>query len=785
MYQDALRRLLGLIQKDLREKNPQLLMQNHLHLRQFFAFEQEIFLELPDIGDFLEMFGSPGVKAMALEGYNYLCKAVLKFSNGQDAYRLFTTPNTDEEKSWDINKMRRKGKKRQIQMQSEVRNLITHLKLYKPHSVFRSDRDGEADVTKQAFKLLENKQCPDPSVCIPAFLEHEDSKDCESRLLESADKALVVTSKEFDEYGMYLAQRTMCLLGNRGDMCGNATWDDFWVAEGRGFTAYPFAKIRENSRPPGTDKDGNAYEGNPYVRDDLYAPDVNDPDDMFCENNEDPEWQAVNGIVLEINMHKTCPSYKGYLFLSAVDTVLFKAYEEVSLNFFKAKLGDDFAFKEKCPIFLNSGFKPIISSKKPLKIVEFCARSGISPSHTAYVFRHMYVKGLYNARSALLREAEQFALCHGQKTSVKNYLGDEHKQLLAVTAATYYRDLLQKHSLTSKAIDDMIAVSEDQAKRRIASLVSTDQSIVNRALEQQERKDSFFRCGTNGNVIGERHRVALVTMLKLGHEAGVSKNDSPLRILRDLPVANRATFRLILRTFYSLPSTLPCIVTLRESLLTFCYLQDEEEKDLDIRALELKWVERLITCILTLQKRKSGLKHLGLLNVFFNIAKETQSYDYCCGNASIAGQMAKWIAVDKLRTEQRTQAFKIVEFSQVTKTYVAEVQKMQEVGKSKKKVVKSAKKLEEEDEEDEDGHEVTVTELEVQSPAKGTRITVRVETPKKKYFDKLPEDLKMMLFDDWISLTSDPALAKQGRKGLSTALKERMDKRRNCCRIIL
>ena len=142
-------------------------------------------------------------------------------------------------------------------------------------------------------------------------------------------------------------------------------------------------------------------------------------------------------------------------------------------------------------------------------------------------------------------------------------------------------------------------------------------------------------------------------------------------------------------------------------------------------------MERLITCILTLQKRKSGLKHLGLLNVFFNIAKETQSYDYCCGNASIAGQMAKWIAVDKLRTEQRTQAFKIVEFSQVTKTYVAEVQKMQEVGKSKKKVVKSAKKLEEEDEEDEDGHEVTVTELEVQSPAKGTRITVRVETPKK------------------------------------------------------
>ena len=30
----------------------------------------------------------------------------------------------------------------------------------------------------------------------------------------------------------------------------------------------------------------------------------------------------------------------------------------------------------------------------------------------------------------------------------------------------------------------------------------------------------------------------------------------------------------------------------------------------------------------------------------------------------------------------------------------------------------------------------------------------------------------MMLFDDWISLTSDPALAKQGKKGLSTALKD-------------
>ena len=88
-------------------------------------------------------------------------------------------------------------------------------------------------------------------------------------------------------------------------------------------------------------------------------------------------------------------------------------------------------------------------------------------------------------------------------------------------------------------------------------------------------------------------------------------------------------------------------------------------------------MERLITSILTLQKRKSGLKHLGILNMFFNIAKETQSYAYCCGNTSVAGQMAKWIAVDKLRSEQRTQAFKIVEFSKVTETYVAEVQKMQ------------------------------------------------------------------------------------------------------------
>ena len=30
----------------------------------------------------------------------------------------------------------------------------------------------------------------------------------------------------------------------------------------------------------------------------------------------------------------------------------------------------------------------------------------------------------------------------------------------------------------------------------------------------------------------------------------------------------------------------------------------------------------------------------------------------------------------------------------------------------------------------------------------------------------------MMLFDDWISLTTDPALAKQGKEGLLTALKE-------------
>ena len=115
----------------------------------------------------------------------------------------------------------------------------------------------------------------------------------------------------------------------------------------------------------------------------------------------------------------------------------------------------------------------------------------------------------------------------------------------------------------------MIAVSEDQAKRRIASLVNTDQNIVKRALEQQERKDSFFRCGTNGNVIGDRHRIALVMMLKLGHEAGVSKFDSPLRILSDQPVANRATFRLVLRTFNPCQAHCPALLPFEKAFLHF------------------------------------------------------------------------------------------------------------------------------------------------------------------------------------------------------------------------
>ena len=780
LYQDAFKRLMGLVQKELREKNPENLDNNNLHIRQFFAINQSTFLRLPDIGDLLCQFSSSSVKQHALESYCYLVKGVMKWaSTSEEATRLFALPQSEEENLWSKIKMDYNGVKRQEAFITRQSNLLETMKIYKPHSAFKGDRAGESNVFQKAMKELENKDIPDPMVVVPKFLEHPDSRATESLLLESAEKAFIVADNELDSFGSYLFQRYVSIMGNRTDLLRNMTWQEFWLADAKGFTAYPFQKISENSNRSYTGQDNDP---NAYVRKNLYGPDENDPNDMFTHNGDDPIWQAVRGIVLETDLHKTGPTYKGYIFLGVMDTILAKAYEMVLVNYFKAKFGSYWKWDSNKPIFLTSKYKPMLTTNSTPRFVEFCERAEISPSWTVYVCRHMYVKCMYDARSALLREAEQFALAHGQKTTVRNYLGDEHKKILSCVANSYYRQQIMKEAEITKVTSELGEVSTEQIERKLESLAQTDFEIIQSAIHLEKKKDSFFKPGRNNKVIGERHRVALIEMLYEGHKLGVSKLGSPLDLLTDRPVANKLSFRIILRTYYSLSPTRPCIKTLRESLLAFCSLQDHEQEDLDFHGIEVRWAERLISIILMLRKRSAGQRKISLINVFFQIAKETNSYKYCCGNKSIADQVLRWITVDRIKTAKRKASSKVVSLTEISNTYRSELDRL----KTTTEIIGTSKVAKTElpqipSQEEMDFHEHQ-TELQIEVDGKnvplpdsvlsgGSKIIVKVETPTKKSM-VISDELKLKLFVDVLNDCPDPVLSKRGKTGTQTALKQ-------------
>ena len=117
------------------------------------------------------------------------------------------------------------------------------------------------------------------------------------------------------------------------------------------------------------------------------------------------------------------------------------------------------------PIFVKSNGKPVLTKSSVPVMTMFCLRAGIT-NWTSYVFRYMYVKTIYNAKSALLKEAESFALCHGQKTAVANYMGDQHKKLLSLQANAFYRSEIQRHQEAVNVKEGLTVFSDKQNKRK-------------------------------------------------------------------------------------------------------------------------------------------------------------------------------------------------------------------------------------------------------------------------------------------------------------------------------
>ena len=386
--------------------------------------------------------------------------------------------------------------------------------------------------------------------------------------------------------------------------------------------------------------------------------------------------------MVETIFHKTS-NYRAYTFLNVVDTVFVKAYEEIAANLMKKKHGADYEIPSNSPIFITGQGKQLVGTKKPLNVVTFCLRSGITTSHTAYMFRHMYATALYSARSNLLRDAERFSACHGQKTAVEKYLSPANKRMLAITGLVYFRTLIDKDSEVVTTSKGLVSCSEAQVERRRHALEHVTELMKTNALSVQKAKDDSVQPSLK-RLIGERERVALVDML---YEADGVVNSrwcgSPMTLLTDINVVSNATYSLILRSFHSLPEDMPCVVALQQNLVSFCIKQDTSDGEIDMRDIEIEWADKLIMVLKNLRARPRGVANLCVLDAFFKIALATNGYMYCCGNTALQNQMVHWVTMDKVRKAKLDRTVEVVNYVTWYVTIIIEVEKLKASNASK------------------------------------------------------------------------------------------------------
>ena len=770
---------MGLIQNFFKEKCPRKLIDGKLHIRQFFAVRTPELIEPPDVEKLIQTFQSPGIQQHAHSGYGYLLKGIKRYLASPEASFLYSTPINDEERGWSQERMEREGRTMRKDYDEIIKGVLDNLSLFSPQSQFHGDRTGEADIFRAARKETEGKDVPDPAVVVPRFLDHELTKNAENAILDAAESHRVVSDSELNEWAEFLILRVMCLMGNRSDCLRNMTWGDFWKAIRKSFAAYPFNKIPSNLNTEGDGGKGD------YQRSDPWSSDPNDPDDMFSNHDDDPVWQGVRGHVVEIRFHKTGASYMGYIFLNSIDVMFLKCWEEILSNKLWQKF-DERKLENEDAIFIGSSGNPVLTVHRPPRLEMFILRAGI-PNSTSYVFRYMYVKSLYNAKSALLREAEQFALCHGSKTAVRSYMGQEHKKLLAVTAHTFYRSQIQKEVEAVNVKDTLTAFSEKQRERAQASMREVDREDLDLALTVEKRKDdafkSYFRTHKGKEqliLLGDHQRVALLEMLLEGQKQGVtSQGRSPLFLLTGEPIQNLACGVLLLRTFHSIAPSTPCIAVLQESILNFCLMLEDEEH-LDLRSVEVKWVERVLKAIWNIRKRKNPPSNLRVLNVFFDISRYSgNGYLYCCGNNLLRNAMVWWHTILNSKQTARGAVVEVVQPSVLLEEFRNQVDQL-----AKDALVKSKDKNIPKTDADSEGEGELLLVQNVEIPSEsdvtltktsGTSFRVEVrKTPVKRKDVKWNDDIRLRLLDHYLKYAPDPLLSNRGRKGLMKAIEEQV-----------
>ena len=281
------------------------------------------------------------------------------------------------------------------------------------------------------------------------------------------------------------------------------------------------------------------------------------------------------------------------------------------------------------------------------------------PSATSHIARKQFVEYILSQRSLLLKEAEEFTLCHSQATAVHSYLGGGKKKAMAVLGSAWFQSVV---GLPEHRIGDSNSVyaSEEQVDRVRQGCLEVYTEDMDDMMAATSSRDQHIRL-REGQVMTNVERMALIESLVESIKYPITTQGNLMDLfMTNLPVIRQRNYSILLRMVQIMPSDLECIKTLKASLINFARKQASQGKS--VRQVEWEWARRLAEIFRTLQTKHIAnprlIKLLADINSKFEYRYNFKfvlncinlpTYRYTFNNGAVGNQVSHWIAQSKSR----------------------------------------------------------------------------------------------------------------------------------------
>ena len=264
--------------------------------------------------------------------------------------------------------------------------------------------------------------------------------------------------------------------------------------------------------------------------------------------------------------------------------------------------------------------------------------SGV-PRTTSHLPRKQFAQHLLGKRSLLLKEAEEYTMCHSNATARHSYLGQGQKKALSILGSSWYQKSV---GIAEQRIagQQNVFVSNEQAQRlRKGQLEVLDQQ-AEEYMEISEKRDQELRT-REGQAISNIEKFALIEALGESIHYQISSRGSMLEIfMTNTPIIRKQNYSTMLRMVMLMPSELLCVQELRDSLVTFA--QTVHDKGYTARQVCWVWSIKLVLCLDVLRK-SAHLPNPRILKLLVDL-NEANDMKYTMGSESIEHQVTLYIA---------------------------------------------------------------------------------------------------------------------------------------------